>query len=270
MARDLSKYNIEGIGKNLNKRQLVYTVIKDFVDKNNPNYDDLKLAFPDHLQGGKNGVICNLSDSYDPTRFDLKKPITLKDNVIVIVSNQWGKNITQFISAAETLEYRINLNVLPIDQPSAVSKFQQHNNSLKLNNFKLEIPFPKEIDKIIICVANKPELIYENLGERIVLHYDVHNNAIKKHNNNESEPIFEFLDVYEAAIPDTYEDLNLWMGEMSFSGEAENREWSLSNHGGFIYDKINVSNELEEALKINFNEKNMYMLINEILVLIDR
>ena len=39
MARDYTKYTVEGLGENLNKRQLVYTVVKDWAEKNNPSLD---------------------------------------------------------------------------------------------------------------------------------------------------------------------------------------------------------------------------------------
>ena len=29
MARDYTKYNVEGLGENLNKRKLVFTIVKD-------------------------------------------------------------------------------------------------------------------------------------------------------------------------------------------------------------------------------------------------
>ena len=31
MARDFTKYKVEGLGENLNKRKLVFTVVKDWV-----------------------------------------------------------------------------------------------------------------------------------------------------------------------------------------------------------------------------------------------
>ena len=34
MAKDYTKYKIEGLGENLNKRQLVFTIVKDYISKN--------------------------------------------------------------------------------------------------------------------------------------------------------------------------------------------------------------------------------------------
>ena len=39
MARDFTKYKVEGLGENLNKRKLVFTVVKDWAEKNNPSLD---------------------------------------------------------------------------------------------------------------------------------------------------------------------------------------------------------------------------------------
>ena len=33
MARDYTKYNVEGLESNLNKRKLVFTVVKDWIKK---------------------------------------------------------------------------------------------------------------------------------------------------------------------------------------------------------------------------------------------
>ena len=39
MAKDYTKYKVEGLGENLNKRKLVFTVVKDWAEKNNPSLD---------------------------------------------------------------------------------------------------------------------------------------------------------------------------------------------------------------------------------------
>jgi len=59
MARDYTKYNVEGLGENFNKRKLVFTIVKDWIEKNNPSLEELQNAFPDELQG-KKGVEKNL------------------------------------------------------------------------------------------------------------------------------------------------------------------------------------------------------------------
>ena len=87
MARDYSKYKIEGLGENLNKRQLVYEVLKDFIEKNNPTLEMLLTTFPDELQGSK-GVVRKESDVDDPKRFNMKAPLKIKNGMHVVISNQ--------------------------------------------------------------------------------------------------------------------------------------------------------------------------------------
>ena len=41
MARDYTKYTVKGLGENLNKRQLVFEIVKDWVNKNNPSLDEI-------------------------------------------------------------------------------------------------------------------------------------------------------------------------------------------------------------------------------------
>ena len=140
---------------------------------------------------------------------------------------------------------------------------------IKLNDFKLEIPFPKGVEIIKISVANSNEKMWQDLGERILIHYDVINNAIVKHNNNEDEPTFEYLDVWEAEIPETYIDLAQWLGDIYFSGEINGNDWNISYHGGYIEDRSNINEEMERILFQNFSEKNIYAFIDEVLSLVN-
>jgi hypothetical protein len=107
--------------------------------------------------------------------------------------------------------------------------------------------------------------MWQDLGERIIIHYDVIHNAIIKHNNYEGEPIFEYLDVWEAEIPETYVDLTQWLGEIYYSGQMNGKDWNISYHGGYIEDRLNINEEMERILFENFSEKRMYQFIDEIL-----
>lgn len=104
MAKDYTKYTVEGLGENLNKRKLVLTIIKDWTEKNKPSFEDLRAIFPDELQGSK-GVVKRESEVDDPKRFDMKNPLKIKNGMHVVVSNQWGENIPSFIYVAEKLGY---------------------------------------------------------------------------------------------------------------------------------------------------------------------
>ena len=107
MTRDYTKYTVEGLGENLNKRKLVFTIVKDWVEKNNPNFEELQKAFPDDVQGSK-GFIRKESEVKDPKRFNMREPISIKNGMHIVVSNQWGDNVTDFIKCTENLGYVIS------------------------------------------------------------------------------------------------------------------------------------------------------------------
>jgi len=106
MARDYTKYTVESLGENLNKRQLVFTVVKDYVEKNNPSFEDLQKAFPDEVQGAK-GVVAKEAEIKDPKRYNVKEPLKIKNGAHVVVCNQWGENINDFIEVASNLGFSI-------------------------------------------------------------------------------------------------------------------------------------------------------------------
>ena len=109
MARDYTKYNAAGLGENLNKRKLVYTIVKDWIEKKNPSLEELQNAFPDELQG-KKGVVRKESEVKDSKRFNMKEPLSIKNGLHVVVCNQWGENILDFIAASEKLGYIVTAN----------------------------------------------------------------------------------------------------------------------------------------------------------------
>ena len=109
MARDYTKYTVKGIGENLNKRQLVFEIVKDYVEKKKPSFDELTAIFKDEIQGSK-GFIRKAAKVEDPKRFNTKIPLKIKFGVEVVVSNQWGsKNIDAFLSLAKKLKYKVSL-----------------------------------------------------------------------------------------------------------------------------------------------------------------
>ena len=111
MARDYTKYNVDGIGENLNKRQLVFEIVKDYVEKNKPSFDELTAVFKDEIQGSK-GFIRKAAKVEDPKRFNTKMPLKIKYGVEVVVSNQWGsENILKFIELVESLGYTVEKNI---------------------------------------------------------------------------------------------------------------------------------------------------------------
>ena len=115
MARDYTKYNVEGLGENLNKRKLVFTIVKDWVEKNNPSFEDLQKAFPDEVQGSK-GFIRKEAEVKTQKHFNMREPLKIKNGMHVVVSNQWGENINGFIESANKLNYQIMSNQVPAKQ----------------------------------------------------------------------------------------------------------------------------------------------------------
>ena len=53
MARDYTKFKVKGLGENLNKRQLVFKIVEDYVKKNNPTFEELTSVFKDEIEEAK-------------------------------------------------------------------------------------------------------------------------------------------------------------------------------------------------------------------------
>lgn len=110
MSKNYTKYTVEGLGENLNKRRLVFEIVKDYAAKNNPSFEELQKTFPDEIQGSL-GFIRKHSEVKDAKRFNMDEPLTIKNGINVVVSNQWGKNITNFLAIAENLGYKISSQI---------------------------------------------------------------------------------------------------------------------------------------------------------------
>lgn len=107
MAKDYTKYTVEGLGENLNKRQLVFTIVKDWAAKNKPSLEDMQNTFPDDIQGSK-GFVVKASEVKDAKRFNMQEPLSIKNGTKVVVSNQWGtENVSRFMPVAEKLGYSV-------------------------------------------------------------------------------------------------------------------------------------------------------------------
>tara|TARA_Y100000385_G_scaffold5284_1_gene5815 strand:- start:53 stop:940 length:888 start_codon:yes stop_codon:yes gene_type:complete len=131
MARDYTKYTVEGLGENLNKRQLVFQIVKDWAVKNNPSLDEIQTAFPAETQGSK-GFVVKASEVKDTKRFNMQEPLSIKNGVKVVVSNQWGtKNIDAFLSLAEKLKYNISKEEENAVEQTLASKPTDKSNRLK-------------------------------------------------------------------------------------------------------------------------------------------
>jgi hypothetical protein len=110
MGKNYTKYTVEGLGGNLNKRKLVFEIVKDYTEKKNPSFEELQKVFSDEIQGSK-GFIRKDSEVKDVKRFKMDEPLTLQHGIKVVVSNQWGENIANFLEVAENLGYKISLQI---------------------------------------------------------------------------------------------------------------------------------------------------------------
>ena len=139
MARDYTKYTVKGIGENLNKRQLVFEIVKDWASKNNPSFDEIQAAFPDEVQGSK-GFIVKESEVKDAKRFNMKEPLSIKNGMHVVVSNQWGsKNVDTFLNLVSGLGYKIekvSKNVSTEKSTNDESSIEFDITKLSLRDFK--------------------------------------------------------------------------------------------------------------------------------------
>ena len=107
MARDYTKYDVEGVGVGLNKRKLVSGIVSHFVNTNNPTLAELTAAFPESIQG-KKPMISVVEEVDNPSRYDMDTLLVLADGPTACVSNQWGaSNIENFIEVSRVLGYVI-------------------------------------------------------------------------------------------------------------------------------------------------------------------
>ena len=111
MAKDYTKYQVDGIDGVFGKGKLVLAVVQDYCSKNECSFDELKAVFPDEAQAGNTGVFGTLEEAKEiakkRARHYVKDPIKLSDTKIA-VSNQWGDNLPLFIETAKGLGYDIS------------------------------------------------------------------------------------------------------------------------------------------------------------------
>jgi hypothetical protein len=109
MAKDYTKYNVEGIDGKFNKARLVQAIVKHYVENNVMLWDTILVTFPLELQG-KKGVISKKSEVQKERDFYVDAPMTLQDGTEIVTCRQWGKhNIVHFIERARALGYEISI-----------------------------------------------------------------------------------------------------------------------------------------------------------------
>lgn len=88
MAKDYTKYNVEGVGSNLNKARLVQKIVEHHASSFEGTYQAFLETWFDDLQGGK-GVCKALSDidAKNERNYYVKEPISLSDGTKIAVCN---------------------------------------------------------------------------------------------------------------------------------------------------------------------------------------
>ena len=136
MAKDYTKYKIEGEGQSFSKARLVQKVIEIYTSKYQVNYSDLKDIWFDGIQGGK-GVLRLFSeiDEKNERNYYMDAPIELSDGSKIVICNQWGKdNLSNFIFqagilgftiVAETEDSEMNPETMPIIENKVASNDEE-------------------------------------------------------------------------------------------------------------------------------------------------
>jgi|TARA_B110000240_G_scaffold193237_1_gene238754 hypothetical protein len=109
MAKDYTKYNVEGIDGEFKKARLVQAILKHYVENNAMLWETILVTFPLELQG-KKGVISKKSEVEKERDFYVDAPMALQDGTEIVTCRQWGKhNLVHFIERAKTLGYEISV-----------------------------------------------------------------------------------------------------------------------------------------------------------------
>ena len=151
MAKDFTKYSVEGIENGLGKARLVQKIVRHFADKNQLNHDDLKEVWFDDLQGGK-GVFKKLSeiDDKNERNYYVDAPIALTDGSKIAICNQWGKdNLSNFILHAGLLGYVIKAEVDEPKEESVPENSSADDTLLGWNLFNIDWHLPHALAYII-------------------------------------------------------------------------------------------------------------------------
>ena len=257
MSRDYTKYTVKGLGENLNKRQLVFQIVKNYVEKNKPSFDELTAVFKDEIQGSK-GFIRKAAKVEDPKRFNTKMPLKIKFGVEVVVSNQWGsKNMDAFLNLAKKLKYKVSLEQSEIVEKddSSTDITETNNNNQEVAEIIYDFPTMKIPDNLfhnykaewgrylVYYLENSPELedyekfeITLDMQDRVVVGRKDQDDDCRRWFNTWKVMINEFYSEdksYDGAFTisagDKYEDN--WLDDDAF-------RWQIACHTGFedLYD----------------------------------
>ena len=213
------EYQINGVDVAFEEEKLALAVLQDYCSKNECTFNDLKVIFPDEVQGdkdyiiqkigGNTGVFDTLAEAKDRgDYFALLDPITIKDATIV-VSTCWGeRNLPLFIEKAEAVGYSISL--VAIEE----STDTKHYTYIKtINNENSDQGFPI-ICSCVVQTNGKYTLIFNLFhdGDGVMDQYYFYDIKTKVGGSNGSPWDFmEFTDVNEEWVEayESFEDFGL-------------------------------------------------------------
>ncbi len=242
MARDYTKYTIESLGKNMNKRQLVFTIIKDWAIKNKPSLEEIQTAFPAKIQGSK-GFVVKASEVKDAKRFNMEEPLSIKNGTQVVVSNQWGaKNIEAFIDLAKGLGYDIK-------KVAKVTDTEKTATSTSSDSFDITQLSMRDFKKLIRTTEDKKAL-EANLLKQVALNpnfwsyllmydYIVNEGAMelsKKSSNPACIEWYEIHDEQESLAQFVLDNLELDFEEVQTDNEK--RILFNASFGSYLYASL--------------------------------
>ncbi|MEE3144864.1 MAG: TerB family tellurite resistance protein, partial [Bacteroidota bacterium] len=285
MARDYTKYEVEGIEGVFGKGKLVLAVVQDYCSKNECTFDELKAVFPDEAQAGNTGVFGTLDEAKEiakkRARHYVKDPIKLSDTKIA-VSNQWGDNLPLFIETAKGLGYDISAagktSNDATDNKSNEQSEESSNEEFSDQSFNtvegitmifrsmlsLDGEFTDdEAVKLVELVTPYVEYVGEEL-ESVVT------NALKIYNSNTFEQNFELVTSFSAIISERYsreiclkicKDLATLAWADGELHENESKYWShILKAMGVSADEVNAAiasenTEGDEAMAVEEDNK---------------
>ncbi len=239
MAKDFTKYNVEGLGKNLNKRNLVFTIVKDWVEKNNPSFEDMQRTFPDEIQGSK-GFIRLESEVKTEKHFNIRQPLKIKNGIVAVVSNQWGKNCKGFIELAQSLGYKIQPQSTP-DNLEEGNSSNSNNSSDTTNVVGLKIEFDNNFPRSFVQTLKENRKNETNLD---IIDNFIESGLSVSHLYYGAGKIFETLSSRGHANRD--EDFVL---SFEYSKEDYDVAFSLSEDASELKEKLQSQNLIDIILE---------------------
>lgn len=272
MARDYTKYTVEGLGENLNKRQLVFTIVKDWADENKPSLEEIQTIFPDEIQGSK-GFIMKASEVKDAKRFNMEEPLSIKNGTKVVISNQWGaKNIETFLELTNELGYDVKkvakagANEKPVasnaDASFDITQLSIRDFKNLLKNIEDKETFEKSLVKQVTFNIDfwSYLLIYDNVVNEDVL-------ELSMGNSDEADDVFlvewyEFEDEQMSLAQFVLEKLDMNFEEVNT--DKEKRIQYIAAFGSYLYYSLSsLSCEISTSEMAGFIASNDHTSIHD-------